>query len=95
MSAPDVPIDLTGAVVVGVEWPPRGFRMLLDGEAADGPSVAGARLTFEAVVNQYPLRGFLSEKRSLRRRTTPSRGAGPSPSPTTRATRTRSGCPPN
>src|SRR5438105_3518821 len=60
--------DLTGATVVAVAWPPRGFRMTLAGQTAVGLFVGGFRLTFAAVANQLPLRMFLREKRMLRKR---------------------------
>lgn len=68
MSASNLPVDLEGATVVRISWPPRGFQVELDGKTSDGLSVAGARLKFEDVVNQFPLRMFLSEKRFIQKR---------------------------
>src|SRR5262245_4732982 len=68
MAAAEIAFDLTGATVRQIAWPPRGFRLVLSGQTAEGCSVDGAQVTFEAVVNQFPLRMFLTEKRILRKR---------------------------
>jgi hypothetical protein len=62
---PLLPFNLVGCTVEEVEWPARGFRLVLSGKTAKGQPVAGYRVTFEAVANVYPLRMFLSEKRIL------------------------------
>jgi len=51
-----------------VEFPPRGFRMILGRETGQGRSVDGARLTFEAVANQFEVKEFLRSKRWTERR---------------------------
>src|SRR5262245_10098540 len=68
MAMPELPFDLTGCQVAQVKWPARGFQVVLAGETAGGRSVAGFRLTFEAVANQYELREFLSCKRRIERK---------------------------
>jgi hypothetical protein len=57
---PDFPFDLTGCRVTAIEWPRRGFRMILGGQTAAGRDVDGARLTFEEIANHDPLHTFLT-----------------------------------
>ena len=38
---PDLPFDLTGCTVTQIEWPRRGFRMILGGKTAEGRAVDG------------------------------------------------------
>ena len=65
MAAPDpddLPFDLVGCTVTRIEWPRRGFRMVLGGKTAGGRVVEGARLTFEEVANLAPLDTFLTAR---------------------------------
>src|SRR5262245_46500019 len=59
---PDLPFDLTGSTVTEIDWPRRGFRMILGGKTADGRAVDGVRLTFEEVANLDPLNTFLTAR---------------------------------
>jgi hypothetical protein len=56
----DLQFDPTGCTVTAIEWPRRGFRMVLGGTTAAGTDVDGARLTFEEIANHDPLHTFLT-----------------------------------
>ena len=51
-----------------MQWPARGFQLLLAGETAEGRPVAGVLLTFGAVANRYELREFLNGRRRFERK---------------------------
>ncbi len=90
---PLLPFDLVGCTVEEVEWPARGFRMILGGKTAKGESVAGCRLTFEAVANVEAARDVPVRETSPRHQSELSFAGNPSRTATTGATSTHSNCP--
>ncbi len=56
----ELPFDLTGCKVTGLEWPKGGMRLILGGTTDAGQNVEGARVTFERVSNLEPVHTFLT-----------------------------------
>jgi hypothetical protein len=68
MMLPDLPLDFSKATVVEASFPPRGFRLALEGATLHGRALPKVRLDFEAVANRGDLQEFLRCKHAIRLR---------------------------